>query len=266
MKILSEDVICIKSINIDLAKISDKNIVKEKDGMIFFITDGLFCKIINKNNLNYSKYKEELNKIEKKISELEKAQLDNIDEICIPLVKFYYNNQFIGYATRYLEGYKELFEMVRFLDTNQKIDILIKLSKTIKKLHSHNIVHTDIYNDNILTNGNDIKIIDFDECYVFKEGEEVSYFNSPYADIAQINNLFCRLLIKDNKIVVNNKLINIPKKIKQYLDENDINDFSHYDEIIRAIKPSEYPHEWLEELKNCVNNDNRILDTTVKTR
>lgn len=66
MKILSEDVICIKSINIDLAKISDKNIVKEKDGMIFFITDGLFCKIINKNNLNYSKYKEELNKIEKK--------------------------------------------------------------------------------------------------------------------------------------------------------------------------------------------------------
>ena len=85
----------------------------------FFITDGLFCKIINKNNLNYSKYKEELNKIEKRFLNLKK-QLDNIDEICIPLVKFYYNNQFIGYATRYLEGYKELFEMVRFLDTNQK--------------------------------------------------------------------------------------------------------------------------------------------------
>ncbi|NLL44481.1 MAG: protein kinase family protein [Mollicutes bacterium] len=256
----------IKSVNINLTKINSNNIVNSKDGMNFFITNGLFYKIIDKKNINYSKYLEELNKIERAVSILEKAKLESIDGICIPLIKLYYNGQFVGYATRYLEGYKELIEAASFFDVNKKIDLLIQLSKTIKELHDHNIVHSDIYNNNVLTDGNNIKIIDFDECCIFKEGEEVSYFNSPYADIAQINDLFRRLLIKNNKIILDNCEINIPGKIKQYLYENDIHDYSHYGEIVRVTKPLEYPHDWLEELKKYSNTNDKVLGNDVKVR
>jgi len=40
-------VIDIKSVNINLTKINSNNIVNSKDGMNFFITNGLFYKIID---------------------------------------------------------------------------------------------------------------------------------------------------------------------------------------------------------------------------
>jgi serine/threonine protein kinase len=252
-----------KNVDIDFTGLDPDNIFKVKDGMVYLVMDGKFCKLINPKNIDLPEYCERLKSLELKLSDLEKNNLREIEEASIPTVKFYYKSKLVGYATEFLDNYGELIEVAASFDADRKLDLLIMLSRGVKKIHEHNFVHTDIYNGNVLTDGYNIKVIDFDEGHSYKEGEEVSYFDSPESDVAQVNDLFTRLLISDNKIITSTGgHIEIPAQVKKYLCKYDINSLEHFEQTVKSSIPEEYPHDWLESLRDYIN----LGDATAKEK
>ena len=243
--------------NIDLGKLDITNLIATKFDMSFYKIDGLFYKVMNsRKNIPLSK-RAELGAAELTLDLLEGLGLGEMNEVCAPLEKLYHYDKFVGYTTTFLDGYTEFIIATKKLDCHKKIALLIELSKTVKKLHQRNILHTDLYSDNVLSNGNDIKIIDFDESNIFNEGNMVSFFNSPYADIAEMNDLILRTLIIPTNAGTydNDNPISLPRDIKDYISRFDVNDERNCNGLIKAVMPSEYPHDWLNNLENYIGVD-----------
>ncbi len=191
-----------------------------------------------------------LKRLEEQINRLEKTGVLDLSEVNGPLNKLYYNDMFIGYSSIYLENYFKLIEGKPFLINSQKIDLLIKLSKSLKKLHQYHVIHTDISSANVLSNGKDIKLIDFDDMSINQDNTMVEFNKSPYVDIVQLNELVLRFLTADC-FDKNNKHAILPKEIRRYINYFNDKEWLHEIEerqLIRSSIPMEYPHDWLGDL------------------
>jgi serine/threonine protein kinase len=245
-------VIVVEVVNIDVEHLNERDIIRRKYEMLFLWNNALFYKILStRKNITLS-ITQELKILEAKLDKLEKANLSMIDHVCSPKQKLCCNNQFVGYTTNYLLGYVGLMAAIDLCDIDTKINLLKQLSMTIKQLHEHGVAHTDIYSDNVMSNGASIQIIDFDECCFFKRDETLSYYNAPQADIGSVNDLILRSL-KIN--LYGKKSFNLPKEIKKYISSFDINSPNNCGSDIKASIPSEYPHDWLDELRYYVYED-----------
>lgn len=66
-----------------------------------------------------------------------------------------------GYLTDYLLDYKTLFKSEEDMNI---VNLLKRIKQRIIDMHNVGIVHCDLHPANIMYNGSDIKIIDFDRC------------------------------------------------------------------------------------------------------
>ena len=66
----------------------------------------------------------------------------------------------------YLKGYQPLATL-----SNEKITFLLpKVIEVVKKLHSYKVLHNDLHLNNIMTNGHDVKLIDFNQSQFSNRG------------------------------------------------------------------------------------------------
>lgn len=236
-------------VNIDVENLMEKEIIKRKYEMVFLKSNALFYKVLcTKKNISKEKL-EELKRLEAKVNRLGEFNVFEIKHVCMPKQKLYCSNQFVGYTTKFLLGYMDLMRAIEFCDINSKLSLLRELSLTIKSLHEHGIAHTDIYSDNVMSNGASIKVIDFDECTIFKKGMLLPYCSAPQADIGAVNDLILRAL-KINLWGKNST--NLPNDIKKYINTFDINAEQNCFSEVKASIPNEYPHDWIDELRYYV--------------
>jgi hypothetical protein len=79
---------------------------------------------------------------------------------------------------------------------------------------------------------------------------------SPYIDIAYINDLIYRLLVKETeKGYADISTLRLPKDIKKYMNMYCVANWFSNSKTIVARKPKEYPHDWLDELKKYIDED-----------
>lgn len=72
----------------------------------------------------------------------------------------------------YLSGYAPLASL-----SNEAITKLLpQVIETVKKLHSLGVLHNDLHLNNILTNGSDIRLIDFNKSYFTTRGDYDFYY------------------------------------------------------------------------------------------
>lgn len=239
------EVIVVKVINVDVENFNSQDIIKRKYEMIFLKINSLFYKVLSTKKVRSTQEKEELKILENKVDRLSELNVFDVKNVCLPMDKLYYENHFIGYTTNYLLGYSDLMTIIEFCDVNTKISLLKQVSLALKQLHELGIAHTDIYNDNVMSNGCNIQIIDFDECTIFKKGQNLSYYNSPQADIGAVNDLIMRALKLNTS---GRQSVTLPREITNYIKRFDINSEKNYGSDVSASIPSEYPHDWLDEL------------------
>lgn len=240
--------------DVDFNYISANNIVEKKHNKSFHIANGLCYKLLTNTDLLTCEEIKSLCVIEDKINRLEALGINEITGICAPLNKLYYNNQFIGYTMPYLEGFTDITTATQNLSNNTKIDLLIEVSQTLKELHIRQIAHTDIHYANILTNGVITKIIDFDDSYIFKEGEVTPYYKTPVGDIGRIKELIFQLLIEANMLAMTGVArVRLLELIKEYM--YDVYCDGDYVRRFKAVIPHRYPHDWLDKFRPCLCNE-----------
>ena len=112
----------------------------------------------------------------------------------------------------YIEG-ENLKDIKNKLNYEEKLDILIQLSKIVKELHKIRIIHCDIKPENIIYNKGKIYIIDFGSAIL--DGEKVEYIQGsknysapeiyqefvrcPQNDIYSVASIYNRLIEEDKK-------------------------------------------------------------------
>lgn len=125
----------------------------------------VILKMINSEYLNDE---EKYQKIVKQF-QVEKEILKQLDFDFIPK---YIDSTELCLCMNYIEG-ENLKDIKNKLNYEEKLDILIQLSKIVKELHKVRIIHCDIKPENIIYNRGKIYIIDFGSAML--DGEKVEY-------------------------------------------------------------------------------------------
>ena len=132
----------------DVVLINDKKIILKLidiNGTYFIVK--IFCNSYDYKN-NYEVYKI--------------LHSEQCNQIIYP-INFIIDDFFWCVIYEYFEGYNlEQYIKTKELDYNEILFIFKQIAQGIKHLHDNNIIHCDIKLGNVLINGNNIKIIDFD--------------------------------------------------------------------------------------------------------
>ena len=206
-------------------------------------------RIKNDFSLNYSRV------IEKQIYTLEEYGIWNWNDTVDILALLYYDDVFIGYVTKLIEDFKPLNELSTYdkglINQDQIIDLLIKSSRFAKKLHENRISHGDYHKGNILSDGVDVRIIDFDDSCLISKQKKVTYYESPYADISHMNKNLITIFSQNDDLDYSDSIKgDLPKEISDYLKYFEYNNDWLKKGLVRSTMPSEYPHDFLEEFRN----------------
>lgn len=124
-----------------------------------------------KNNILYKFYNSECfndyeNNKKVKLRFINKLLELKLDNCVIPNGKILDNDNFVGVYMNYYNDYFNLYDLLQInIDYDTKLNLLKKINITLKNIHKNNIVHGDIHLGNIITNLEDIKLIDLDESY-----------------------------------------------------------------------------------------------------
>ncbi len=97
---------------------------------------------------------------EDKIEILNSLELNGI----IPLEKVYIDNNFRGYLSKTEKDFHPVDSLRQ--KNKEKQRILLLLRKELELLHQNNILFGDIHSENILYDGNTIKLCDLDNAYI----------------------------------------------------------------------------------------------------
>lgn len=155
------------------------NIKHHNNKSIIYIAENYLYKIVDSSNY-YPK------EFERNIDFLIKNEIPNTPKI---LDKIYYNDIFYGYIMEYIKDgitFKEA--ILKTLTIEERIKAIIDIHKTLKVLHSHNIILGDIHLDDLIINKNGGYITNLDyirypedkekfiTCYNIKENEVPSVY------------------------------------------------------------------------------------------
>lgn len=165
----------------------------------------VILKMINSEYLNDE---EKYPKILKQF-QIEKEILKQLDFNFIPK---YIDSTELCLCMRYIEG-ENLKDIKNKLNYEEKLDILIQLSKIVKQLHKAKIIHCDIKPNNIMYNDGKIYLIDFGSAML--DGEKVEYIQGsknysapeiyhefvrcPQNDIYSVASMYNQLIEEDKK-------------------------------------------------------------------
>ncbi len=223
--------------------INDFNFENNKK-LYTWVENGMFNKIHNINK-DTELYKYYLKIIEKCYEETESIDLPG----CVyPSTLFYYDDQYVGNSSSYLEGYEDLRVIIKKLSYMDKIEVLKNYSIVLKNLHDNGFVHNDLdYGNNIMVKDFDVKIIDFDLAQRIVSNST----NASNTRIDDYDNLF--RFVFDSLIPELKRPHNL-EGLPQYIKDEYYNFFKcsykyENDFHIKSI-PTTYPHEWLDELKD----------------
>ena len=176
----------------------------------------------------------------------------DLDKCVFPENIFYVDGKYMGYTTTYYENYKSInYRMNKNKYTlNQKKKLMRKLVKLIMKLNDNEVVHADLNTSNIISDGKDIKLIDFDRIRLKEDDDTVSYM---WRLREQINYLNIALLT----ILLDTDLIDIMDiEYKELINEiSFINEFKQYLLACSSSKVVEIPKELLEYIDTIQKGD-----------
>lgn len=167
-------------INITKEQLDNMKVIKydDSDNPKIWVSNDILYKKDNHNVIK--RYKEDF-EILRDYKELEKC--------VFPENEFYVNGKYVGYTTTYFEDYKSLcYRMYKNkYSINDKKKIMKKIVKLLIKLNENDIVHADLNTSNIICNGKDVKLIDFDRIrlreyedetiYMWRLKEQINYMN-----------------------------------------------------------------------------------------
>ena len=204
-------------INITKDQLDNMKVKKydDNDNPKIWVSDGILYKKDNHNVIK--RYKEDF--------ELFRDYKD-LEKCVFPENEFFVDGKYIGYTTPYFEDYKSLcYRMYKNkYSINQKKKIMKKIVKLLIKLNENDIVHADLNTCNIICNGQDIKLIDFDRIKIREYDDEAMYM---WRLKEQVNCLNICLLT----VLFDTNLINIMDE--EYMDF--INELTITDEFKRYL-------------------------------
>lgn len=165
---------------------------------------------------------------------------------------FFVDNKYVGYTTPYYENYKSInFRMYKNKYTiNQKKKIMRKIVKLLMKLNKYDIVHADLNTSNVICNGKDVKLIDFDRIKVRENEDELIYNWRLKEQIYYLNIILFTVLLDVDLIRISND------EYKEFVDEMSFtNEFKQYLLNSSSSKQEEIPKELLEYIDDIKRKD-----------
>ena len=175
-----------------------------------------------------------------------------LEKCVFPENTFSVDGKYMGYTTTYYSDYKSLcYRMNKNkYNINQKKKLMRKIVKLIIKLNENDIVHADLNTSNIICNGKDIKLIDFDRIRLKEDTDPASYMWRLREEINYLNISLLTLLLDID-------LINImDSEYKSLINEIPfINEFKEYLIKCSSCKIDEIPKELLEYIDSIKKSD-----------
>jgi len=191
------------------------------------------------------------------------SEYEELKNCVFPTNTFSVDKKFFGYITPYYEEYKPInYRMYKNkYSVNQKKKLMKKVVKLVKALNDLDIVHADLNTCNIICNGKDIKLIDFDRIKI-KEYEDKSIYDWRikdqiyYLNVALITMLLdinlARIMNSEFKELINglsfsnefkeyllnsttHKVNEIPNELFEYIDSINKKDISKGKELIKTL-------------------------------
>ena len=169
-----------------------------------------------------------------------------------PKDMFFVDGKYVGYTTPYYEKFKSLnFRMYKNKYTiNQKKKIMRKIVKLLMKLNKYDIVHADLNTSNVICNGKDVKLIDFDRIKVRENEDELIYKWRLKEQIYYLNIILFTVLLDVDLIRISND------EYKEFVDEMSFtNEFKQYLLNSSSSKQEEIPKELLEYIDDIKRKD-----------
>lgn len=214
--------------------------VRTKDGkqLIYKILDDYMHKIFMRNK-------------EVKINFFGK---NNIKGIINPIDKIYIDNFIAGYSMDYFKNSFSFDILCSVIDDDEKLKLIAKLIKIVKNIHKNNVTVGDLNYNNILTDGDKVKLCDCDSFGI--KGSKCSTI--PY--VLGANNYIKEISVctKESDVFILYLMI---LNIMFGYDINNIVDYNMHEYLV-SIKDFEFPREInciLFNLYDMVNGDYELI-------
>ena len=164
-------------------------------------------------------------------------EYEELKDCVFPENTFTVDNSYVGYTTTYFEKYKSIcYRMNKNkYSINQKKKIMKKIVRLLMKLNENDIVHADLNTSNVICDGKNVKLIDFDRIRI-KDYEDSTIYNWRLRE--QINYLNILLLT----VLLDTNLINVME--------------SEYKEFINNMT---FTNEFKEYLLNCLSSKEKEI-------
>ncbi|MBP3635049.1 MAG: hypothetical protein J6J17_01140 [Bacilli bacterium] len=193
------------------------------------------------------------------------SELDELKACEFPRELLYVDNSLFGYTDFEIKGYKPMdkrLEKFRLSLDGKKL-LNYKVIKLVTCLHKNGIVHNDLHPGNLLTDKENIGLIDFVRT-IIKELDGDRVFNQRLKfEMYYLNLLVLSILLDYNLLYMSNlkygELIaglKIPSEYKDYLTK-----VMNYDDSVMGI----YPDEYIKYLgKKTLNSGKQLINSLNK--
>ena len=171
---------------------------------------------------------------------------EEFENLTMPKYELYVSDKPFGYVSDYLYKYKSIREYLKKtkITYKNKIEIIKKITSTIKKLHNElEIAHGDLNPSNIMIKDTNIEVIDFDNMGIKGATNEKYYKRKLLDDMKCLTILLLNILCEndtniDYVLFALVDLMDVSKEFKTYLS-NCLN----CDESVLGIYPDQYIKE-----------------------
>ncbi len=202
----------------------------------------------------------DLNRLKARLSFWQQKQYDFLIN---PEFLLYIDKEFNGFGAKEFPS-KNIENYSRNISFEEKIRILKIFSLTLKKAHNNGIIIGDLNNNNVLTNGKEIKFCDINSMgfvgaisplmipCTLERNMNISEWDKGTikSDIFLINTMVLNILITNHEfpfyLSINNYMNNYMNKINLPGELYDM--FIHIYDIFNESNPI-YPHEYLDTIK-----------------
>ena len=175
------------------------------------------------------------------LERLYNSGIRNIEGANYPEFALTYMEKVIGYTTKYLKNYVHLDEKIKTMGINNRIRLFIMTSKILEQIHNTGVRHGDIHSQNIMTNGNDISFIDFNNCALASEMSESAFNGLLKKERGDFATYAFQTIFGDAALDNDNQ--NTPLILQEFMEEVKHGDSAYPHEILNDMKDYQYDSE-----------------------